>query len=173
MRHFVGVLVGLVVAAALLVGAGWAVQEGVAAAVGGSGAAAPPGEAVPPVAEAGARLWIALGGMAGAGLLLGLVVAGRISPLATFVPSMALLSWTVVYALDPPRAISLVPDDPSFHEVLLQAGRGMITLLTTGVYGMLGVALFVPVLFPSRWVRRDDGDDGAADAAGSADIGHY
>lgn len=166
MRHFVGLLVGVVVAAALLVGAGWAVQETVAAAVTGPGIGETPvGETVPPVAEAGARLWIALGGMAGAGLLIGLVMAGRISPLAAFVPSMVLLAWSVVYALDPARAISIVPDDLLVHEILEQAGRGMITLLTTGVYGMLGIALFVPVLLPSRWARGEgDDEDGATES---------
>ncbi|WP_440104798.1 hypothetical protein [Streptosporangium sp. H16] len=146
MRHVVGVLVGLVVAAVLLFGAGWAVQE--------AGASL-----VPLPAESGSKTWIALGVMAGIGLLVGLVVAGRVSPLATFVPSMVLLAWTVVYALDVRRAMGLVPDDPTFHEVLLQAGRGMGLLLTTGVYALLGILLFLPVLMPSRWAPRFRGDE--------------
>lgn len=146
MRHVVGVLVGLVVAAVLLFGAGWAVQE--------AGASL-----LPLAAESGSRTWIALGVMAGIGLLVGLVVAGRVSPLAAFVPSMVLLAWTVVYALDVRRAMGLVPDDPTFHEVLLQAGRGMGLLLTTGVYALLGILLFLPVLMPSRWAPRFRGDE--------------
>jgi len=147
MRHVAGVLVGLVVSAVLLFGAGWAVQE-----AGASLASLPP-------AESGSKTWIALGVMAGIGLLVGLVVAGRASPMATFVPSMVLLAWTVVYALDVRRAMGLVPDDPTFHEVLLQAGRGMGLLLTTGVYALLGVLLFLPVLMPSRWAPRFRDDE--------------
>jgi hypothetical protein len=42
---------------------------------------------------------------------------------------------------------------------LLQAGRGMLTLLSTGVYGLLGVALFLPVLMPSRWARPEPDEE--------------
>ncbi|MER6831045.1 hypothetical protein ABT352_33990 [Streptosporangium sp. NPDC000563] len=147
MRHVAGVLVGLVVSAVLLFGAGWAVQE-----AGASLAAVPS-------AESGSRTWIALGVMAGIGLLVGLVVAGRVSPMAAFVPSIVLLAWTVVYALDVRRAMGLVPDDPTFHEVLLQAGRGMGLLLTSGVYALLGILLFLPVLMPSRWAPRFRDDE--------------
>ncbi|SDR15127.1 hypothetical protein [Thermostaphylospora chromogena] len=146
MRHVLGFLVGVVVTAVLLFGGGWAVQQATAHA------------AVPDAVE-GARLWIALGAMAGVGLVFGVVAATRISPMAAFVPSMTLLSWTVVYALDMDRALSLIPDDPSMHELLRQAGEGQRVLLTTGVLAMLGVALFVPVLLPSRWVREEPDDD--------------
>lgn len=142
LRHFAGLLLGLVVTAALMIGGGWAVQQAFAAA-----AATPPG---------GQRLWIALGAMAAVGLVVGLVVAGRVSPLATFIPSLVLLAWTVVYALDMNRALSLIPDQPSMHWLLTEAGAGNKQMLTTGVYALLGIAMFVPVLIPSRWARRDD-----------------
>jgi ABC-type branched-subunit amino acid transport system permease subunit len=131
-----------VVTVALLGGGGWAVQQAV-----GNTAATPPDSQ---------KLWIALGAMAAVGLVFGLVVAGRISPLATFVPSMVLLAWTVVYALDTNRAISLIPAEPSVNEIIREAGAGARTLLTTGVLALLGVALFIPVLMPSRWSRRHD-----------------
>lgn len=106
------------------------------------------------------KMWIALGAMAAVGLVFGLVVAGRISPLATFVPSMVLLAWTVVYALDMNRALSFIPAEPSVNQIIRDAGGGAKTLLTTGVYALLGVALFIPVLMPSRWSRqRDDIDE--------------
>ncbi|MEV4459346.1 hypothetical protein [Microbispora sp. NPDC049633] len=143
MRHFFGLLLGVVVAAALLLGGGWASQEAV------RGAA----QSIDPAKDT--RMLIALGVMAAVGLLLGLVLVGRVSPLAAFVPSMALLAWTVVYVLDVSRAASLVPTGPSVQAELLQAGRGMLTLLSTGVYGLLGVALFLPVLMPSRWAGRE------------------
>lgn len=147
MRHFFGLLLGVVVAAALLLGGGWASQEAV------RGAA----QSVDPAKDT--RMLIALGVMAVVGLLLGLVLVGRVSPLAAFVPSMALLAWTVVYILDVSRAASLVPTGPSVQAELLQAGRGMLTLLSTGVYGLLGVALFLPVLMPSRWARPEQDEE--------------
>jgi hypothetical protein len=146
MRHFFGLLIGLVMTAVLLLGGGWAVQEaGVSL--------------IPLPEESGSKTWIALGVMAAIGFLLGLVIAGRVSPLAAFIPSMVLLAWTVVYALDVRRAMGLIPDDPAFHEELLQAGRGMGLLLTTGVYALLGIALFLPVLMPSRWAARVHEDE--------------
>ncbi|GGO24073.1 hypothetical protein [Microbispora bryophytorum] len=147
MRHFFGLLLGVVVAAAVLLGGGWASQEAV------RGAA----QSVDPAKDT--RMLIALGVMAVVGLLLGLVLVGRVSPLATFVPSMALLAWTVVYVLDVSRAASLVPTGPSVQAELLQAGRGMLMLLSTGVYGLLGVALFLPVLMPSRWARPESDEE--------------
>lgn len=104
-------------------------------------------------------LWIALGSMAAVGLVIGLVVAGRVSPVATFIPSMVLLAWTVVYALDTNRALTMLPDGPSVHQIVREAVTGSKTMLTTGVLALLGVALFIPVLMPSRWSRPYDDDD--------------
>lgn len=146
MRHLGGFLIGLVVTAALLGGGGWAVQQAV-----GNAAATPPDSQ---------KMWIALGAMAAVGLVVGLVTAGRISPLATFVPSMVLLAWTVVYALDVNRALSLIPAEQSVNQIVRDIGSGDKTLLTTGVFALLGVVLFIPVLMPSRWSRqRDDLDE--------------
>ncbi|MGP3958090.1 hypothetical protein ACTWPT_18960 [Nonomuraea sp. 3N208] len=117
----------------------------------GSAAATPPDNQ---------QMWIALGAMAAVGLVFGLVVAGKVSPLATFVPSMVLLAWTVIYALDVNRALSLIPSEPSVNQIIRDAGFGAKTMLTTGVFALLGVALFIPVLMPSRWSRqRDDMDE--------------
>ncbi|MBG0817773.1 hypothetical protein [Planomonospora sp. ID82291] len=153
MRHVFGLLIGLVVTAVLLLGAGWAAAE--------MGLALQPAQGVaPPVAGTGQN-WAAPAAMAGIGLLLGLVVVGRVSPVASFIPSLVLLSWTVVYVLDAGRGLGFLPVNPTFHEALLQAGRGMRILLTTGVYALVGVALFLPVLLPSRWAGSggDEDDD--------------
>ncbi|MFF4776460.1 hypothetical protein ACFY05_26720 [Microtetraspora fusca] len=149
MRHFFGLLVGALLAAVLLFGGGWAAQELVRGAV----------DNVTPSGDT--RMLVALGMVAVVGLLLGLVLVRRTSPLAAFVPSMVLLAWTVVYALDVARAADLAPTASSLHAEVVQAGKGMITLLSTGVYGALGVALFLPVLMPSRWASppRDEEDE--------------
>jgi uncharacterized oligopeptide transporter (OPT) family protein len=147
MRHIFGLLLGVVVAVSLLLGGGWASQEAV------RGAA----QNLDPAKDT--RMLIAIGVMAAAGLLLGLVLAGRVSPLAAFVPSLALLAWTVVYVLDVSRAAGLAPTDVSMQPELAEAGQGMLTLLSTGVYGLLGIALFVPVLMPSRWAAPPRDED--------------
>lgn len=152
MRHFFGLLLGVFVAAALLIGGGWAYQEVMRGAV----------QNVDPIEDP--RMLIAIGVMAAVGLLLGLVLVCRASPLATFVPSMALLAWTVVYVLDVSRAASLAPTAASVHREVAQAGQGALMLLSGGVYAMIGIALFLPVLMPSRWAGRarieeDDEDE--------------
>ncbi|MFJ2033805.1 hypothetical protein [Streptosporangium sp. NPDC087985] len=129
--------------AVLLLGGGWAVQQA----------------ASKLVAESGPDTWTTLGVMAGIGLLFGLVAAGRVSPVATFIPSMVLLSWNVVYVLDAKRADSLLSDVVSFHEGLVPVGQGMALLLANGVYALLGVALFIPILMPSRWSGRERHED--------------
>ncbi|GII77201.1 hypothetical protein Sru01_21830 [Sphaerisporangium rufum] len=169
MRHFLGLLLGVVVTAILLAGAGWAAPD---AARGMVSAAADAANAVDPARDT--RALVGLGAMAVAGLLLGLVLTARISPLATFIPSMVMLSWTVVYALDVNRALGLAPTDPSMHPLLVQAGKGMQDLLAKGIFAMLGIALFVPVLFPSRWTgRRRDADDGYAEETVESPGGYY
>ncbi|PZG50983.1 hypothetical protein C1I98_09660 [Spongiactinospora gelatinilytica] len=143
MRHFLGLLLGVVLTAGILGGAGWAAAWAL-----GEGHIAP--------LASGPELWTALGVMAGIGLILGLVVAGRVSPLATFVPSLALLAWTVVYALDMNRAVSLIPVGNSTHPLLAQVVSGCRLLLASGVFALLGVLLFIPVLLPSRWAGRHE-----------------
>ncbi|RCG33401.1 hypothetical protein DQ384_02495 [Sphaerisporangium album] len=161
MRHFLGLLLGVVVTAVLLAGAGWASQDAVRGMVSVAG-----GTAVDPVRDT--KALVGIGAMLVVGLLFGLVVAGRVSPLATFVPSMALLAWTVIYALDVNRALNLAPTDAAMDPMIVQAGKGMQDLLSRGVFALLGIALFVPVLMPSRWTgRRDDEDDEYEEAADS------
>ncbi|MEU9886175.1 hypothetical protein AB0M95_27135 [Sphaerisporangium sp. NPDC051017] len=153
MRHFLGLLLGVVVTAVILAGAGWASQDAVRGMLSVTG-----GAVVDPVRDT--KALVGIGAMLVVGLLFGLVVAGRVSPLATFVPSMALLAWTVIYALDVNRALGLAPTDPSLDPMIVQAGKGMQDLLSRGVFALLGIALFVPVLMPTRWTgRRDDADD--------------
>ncbi|GAA4557213.1 hypothetical protein [Planotetraspora kaengkrachanensis] len=147
MRHFFGFLVGVVVAAVLLAGGGWAAQELVRGV----------SQHLDPATDT--RMLIAVGVMVVTGVLLGLVLALRTSPMATLVPALALLAWTVVYVLDASTATGLVPTGSAFQAELVLAGKGMTTLLSSGVYGLLGVALFIPVLMPSRWAAPLDEDD--------------
>ncbi|GIH73630.1 hypothetical protein [Planobispora longispora] len=151
MRHFLGLLVGLMMAAVLLLGGGWAAVTTLGRPLPGA-----TGQSLP---DSTTQTWIALGVMVVIGLLLGLLIAGRVSPLAGFVPSMVLLAWTVIYVLDASRAMSIAAEVPTIHASLDTAPVGMGVLLSSGVYAMLGVALFVPVLMPSRWAGRARSSD--------------
>ncbi|MCW2879871.1 MAG: hypothetical protein JWQ95_3971 [Sphaerisporangium sp.] len=168
MRHFLGLLVGVVVTAVLLAGAGWASQDAVRGLASTAGGVA---GAVDPVRDT--KALIGLGAMLAAGLVLGLVVAGRISPLATFVPSMVLLAWTVIYALDVNRALGLAPTDPSMNPIIVQTGKGMQDLLGKGILAMLGIALFIPVLMPSRWAGRERQPDQGYEEESAEPAGGY
>lgn len=147
MRHFFGFLLGILVTAALLLGTGWATQGAV---VGTTNVIAPVNEG---------QILVALGVIAAVGLVLGLLLVARMSPLLVFVPSIVLLAWTVVYVLDVSQAMNLAPVAENLHQDLIKAGRGMQTLLASGIYLMMGIALFIPVLMPSRWVGPDPDDD--------------
>ncbi len=148
MRHVIGFLLGILVTAALLFGTGWATQGAVLGAA----------NLIAPVNQS--QVLVALGAIAAAGLVLGLVLVARLSPLTVFVPSIVLLAWTVVYVLDVGRAMNLAPVAENLQQDLVRAGRGMQTLLASGIYLMMGIALFIPVLMPSRWAgpERDDSD---------------
>ncbi|MEV5410345.1 hypothetical protein AB0K60_16090 [Thermopolyspora sp. NPDC052614] len=147
MRHVFGFLLGILVTAALLFGTGWATQGAV------QGAA----NLIAPVNQT--QVLVALGAIAATGLVLGLVLVARLSPLTVFVPSIVLLAWTVVYVLDVTRAMNLAPVAGNLQQDLVRAGRGMQTLLASGIYLMLGIALFIPVLMPSRWAGPEHDDD--------------
>jgi hypothetical protein len=169
MRHFLGLLLGVVVTGVLLGGAGWASQDaarGIVSAAGGVAAT------VDPMRDT--KALIGLGAMLAVGIVFGLVVAGRVSPLATFVPSIVLLAWTVIYALDVNRALGLAPTDPTMSPIIVQSGKGMQDLLGKGIFAMLGFALFIPVLMPSRWAGRQRSlDEGYEEESAQPTSGGY
>ena len=146
MRHWIGLVLAIALAAALFFGAAWGMTRLAALpAHGGS--------------MTSIRGLTSLGAMAGVGLLLGILIAApRISPLATGLPGLVLLAWTALYALSNTRAVRLIPlkKEPS--------GAGFHILLADGVAALLGVAMIFPMFVPSRWRqpggRDHDGEDG-------------
>jgi hypothetical protein len=89
---------------------------------------------------------IGLGVMLGTGLLLGiLLVVPAVSPLATGLPGLVLLSWTALLAVSSHRALAWIP---------LQGhafGAGFRILLLNGTLALAGMAMIVPMFLPSRW----------------------
>jgi hypothetical protein len=145
MRHVTGFILGLVLAAVLFAGGGWGVgrimflQRSTIALDSTFGIQA-------------------LAALAGAGLLLGILLAvPAVSPLATGLPGLALLGWTVLLVVSASQALRLIP----VHHGSIASGWQL--LLTNGVLAVLGAAMVVPLFVPSRWRRRardDDDDDG-------------
>ncbi|MBO0802086.1 MAG: hypothetical protein J2P25_03295 [Nocardiopsaceae bacterium] len=100
----------------------------------------------------------ALGALAGAGLLAGILIAApRISPLAAGLPGLFAIAWQALYLLNVNRAVEIIP---------LRAhafGAGWEALLFNGILGAAGLVMIVPLFVPSRW-RRRPGDAEEAEA---------
>lgn len=138
MRHIGGLVLGIIAIPLVLYGTGW----GYARTLHAVGGAAP----------TGSREVLGYAALGGVGLLVGLILAPRLSPLAAFLPAAALLAWTGALFWNTQRAVAWAPADA--------AGSGMSTLLMSGVYGLLGVALLLPLVMPRRWRRRSEDDRG-------------
>jgi hypothetical protein len=137
-RHIFGFIVGILVGPAMLWATGWGVMR-----------------ATELRGQTGANLYIAIGAMAVAGLVVGVLMVARwSSPLATLLPGLGLVGWTVVYAVNPQRAALELPGTDAIQPT-------MNTLLVSGVYGLLGVALMMPTFHPSRWRAKGAGDRSA------------
>ena len=141
MRHVFGVVLALVMFAAVFVGAGWAVEKLTTLRASGGSLAGPHGV-------------IALAVLVAVGLLLGILLAvPAISPLAAGLTGLVLLGWTALLVVSERRAIQAVP----LHAHSFAVGFG--AMLTSGVLALAGAAMIVPLFVPSRWRRRYSGDD--------------
>jgi hypothetical protein len=69
----------------------------------------------------------------------------RISPLAAGLPGLALIGWTIFYAVSVRRAVRYIPLKSDAF------GTGFEALLINGVLAAIGFALVVPLFIPSRW----------------------
>ena len=138
MRHLFGIILGIVATAALFFGGGWGYHRLSLLMT-----------ATRPHLTS-TRGLTSLGALLATGLLIGILMAvPRISPLATALPAVAALAVTALYAAEPGRALRLMPLKTSGY------GLGAHTLLAAGVYGLIGMAMIVPMFVPSRWRRRD------------------
>jgi hypothetical protein len=146
MRHLVGVVLAVVMAAAVFFAASWGYLKLLTRPgrlsglpVGGSGGSL--------VHDHAALEGLAV--LAAVGLLAGLLIAlPRISPLATGLPGLALLAWTGLYLFSVRHAVQYVPLRTRAY------GMGFEEMLFDGVLAMAGLAMIVPLFVPSRWRRR-------------------
>jgi hypothetical protein len=160
MRHLIGIALAVVLSAAVFFGTTWGyyrlfLRNG-------------PGQAWSVPAGGGglignSTVTLGLGAVVGVALLAGLMLAiPRVSPLATGLPGLVLLAWTVLYVVIPGRAVHYIPlKSHSF-------GAGFAALGTTGMLGAAGIVLLLPLFVPSRWRSRlaeeDEYDDGLIEA---------
>src|SRR2546429_4253292 len=97
MRHFIGLILAVALAAAVFFGGGWGAEH-VPALVGHS------------VGLPSRTGLIGLAAMLGAGLLLGILLAvPAVSPLATGLPGLVLLGWTALLAVSSHPALARIP----------------------------------------------------------------
>ncbi len=143
MRHLIGLILAIALAAAVFFGGGWGAEH--VAALAGHSVGLPSRTGL-----------IGLAAMLGTGLLVGiLLVVPAVSPLATGLPGLVLLGWTALLAVSAHRALAWIP---------LQAhtfGAGFRVLLLDGTLAFIGIAMIIPLFLPGRWhgTPGDDDDD--------------
>jgi hypothetical protein len=141
MRHLVGVMLAIVMAAAVFFAASWGYLKLL---IGPAGVGRLP-------AGGGSLLHNhavleGFGVMLGVGLLAGLLIAvPRISPLAAGLPGLALLAWTGLYLFSVRHAVQYIPLKSRPY------GIGFEALLFDGVLALVGMAMVIPLFVPSRW----------------------
>jgi len=144
MRHLVGVMLAIIMAAALFFAASWGYLKLL---IGPTGVGRLP-------AGGGSLLHNhavleGFGAMLGVGLLAGLLIAvPRISPLAAGLPGLALLAWTGLYLFSVRHAVQYIPLKSRAY------GTGFEALLFDGVLALVGMAMVIPLFIPSRWRGR-------------------
>ncbi len=143
LRHLLGLLLAVMMAAALFFGATWGFRQLTAAHA---------------AALSSPHQLAALGAVAGTGLLLGLLaVLPWVSPLAAGLPGVVLLAWTGLAVASTRLAERYIP---------LRAhafGAGFQTLLLDGILALAGLAMIVPMIVPSRWRRRGEAAEDLGD----------
>src|SRR5262249_407968 len=144
MRHLVGLMLAIIMAAALYFAASWGYLKLLIGPVG-LGRLPPPGGSllhIPAVLEG-------FGALLGVGRLAGVLMAvPRISPLAAGLPGLALLAWTGLYLFSVRHAVQYIPLKSRAY------GAGFEAMLFDGVLALVGMAMVVPLFVPSRWRGR-------------------
>jgi hypothetical protein len=160
MRHWIGMILAIVMAGVLFFAGAWGYRRLLRLPVAGGQLAQLPGGGGSLLSDHSQLFAIAA--IAGTGLLAGLLVAApRISPLAAGLPGLVLLGWTGLYLSSVHRAVSLIPlKSYSF-------GAGFEAMLFNGLLAALGIAMIIPMFVPSRWRSRRTGDDEIAETEGA------
>ena len=140
MRHLLGVVLAVVMAAAVFFAASWGYLKLLT------------GPAHLATLPAGGGSLIhdrfileGFGALLAFGLVAGVLIAApRISPLASGLPGLVLLAWTGLYLFSVRRAVQYIPLKSRPY------GTGFEAMLFDGVLAMAGLVMIIP---PSRWRR--------------------
>jgi hypothetical protein len=144
MRHVLGVVLAIVMAAAVFFAASWGYLK---LFIGPAGLGALPAGGGSLIHHHRTVLE-GFGALLGVGLLAGILMAWpRISPLASGLPGLGLLAWTGLYLFNVRRAVHYIPLKSQAY------GTGFEALLFDGVLAMVGLAMIIPLFVPSRWRR--------------------
>ena len=144
MRHLVGVMLAIVMAAAVFFAASWGYLKLL---IGPAGLGRLPGGGGSLLHDH--AVLEGFGALLGVGLLAGLLIAApRISPLAAGLPGLALLAWTGLYLFSVRHAVQYIPLKTRAY------GTGFEAMLFDGVLALAGLAMIVPLFVPSRWRGR-------------------
>ena len=141
MRHLLGVVLGIALAAAVFFAASWGYLKLL---IGPAGPGTLPG-------GGGSLLHNhavleGFGALLGVGLFAGLLIAvPRISPLAAGLPGLALLAWTGLYLYSVRHAVQYIPLKTRPY------GAGFEAMLFDGVLALAGLIMIIPLFIPSRW----------------------
>jgi hypothetical protein len=141
MRHLVGVMLAIIMAAALYFAASWGYLKLLIGPVGLGRLPAGGGSLLHNHA-----VLEGFGALLGVAVLAGVLMAvPRISPLAAGLPGLGLLAWTGLYLVSVRHAVQYIP-------LKSQAfGAGFEAMLFDGVLALVGLAMVVPLFVPSRW----------------------
>ena len=141
MRHLVGVMLAIIMAAALYFAASWGYLKLL---IGPAGLARLPAGGGSLVHNH--SVLEGFGALLGVALLAGVLMAvPRISPLASGLPGLALLAWTGLYLFSVRHAVQYIPLKSRAY------GAGFEAMLFDGVLALVGLAMVVPLFVPSRW----------------------
>ena len=159
MRHLMGVVLAIVMAAVVFFAASWGYLKLL---IGPAGPGAGPARGGGSLLHNHAVLE-GFGALLGAGLVAGLLIAvPRISPLAAGLPGLALLAWTGLYLFSVRHAVQYIPLKSKSY------GAGFEAMLFDGVLALVGLAMVIPLFVPSRWRSRREVTDSAPYAGTTA-----
>jgi hypothetical protein len=147
MRHVTGIGLAIGLAGAVFFAAGWGYLRLLRIASSSANVSQLPGQGANLLHDT--TVLYAVAALAGTALVAGIFAAApRISPLAAGLPGLALVGWSVWYALRMRQAVQYIPlRADSF-------GAGFAAMLENGLLVAAGLALVVPLFIPSRWRAR-------------------
>jgi hypothetical protein len=144
MRHLIGVILAIAMAAAVFFAASWGYLRLLIGPAKGGVLPAGGGSLIHDHAVLeGFGVLLAVGLLAG--ILMALPV---ISPLASGLPGLVLLAWTGLYLFSVRRAVQYIPLKSQSY------GAGFEAMLFDGVLALAGLAMIIPLFVPSRWRSR-------------------